>query len=90
MGTVSAMVVQGERTQLALRIDAINDVAELKDIVPEEAEILRPGLEQCLRPVAGESFQGMTVSARKTIWYLSVERLFERLIEAFSISRKMV
>jgi chemotaxis signal transduction protein len=86
-GTVSTMVVHGAATQLGLRIDAVNDVAELHDTLPAEAEILRPGLERCLTPVAATSFQGTTVSARKTIWYLSVEKLLERLIEVFSTPR---
>ncbi|MGD2062495.1 MAG: chemotaxis protein CheW [Nitrospirota bacterium] len=89
-GTMSAMVVQANGTQLSLRIDAINDVAELQEMFQAEAEILRPGLEHCLIPVAAASFQGTSVSARKTIWYLSIERLFDRLIEVFSTSRKDV
>lgn len=89
-GTMSAMVVQGEGTQIGLRIDAVNDVVELQDTLPAEAEILRPGLERCMTPVAATSFQGTPASGRKTIWYLSVERLFDRLIELFSTSRKKV
>lgn len=89
-GTVSAMIVQGEGTQLGLRIDAVNDVAEVQELRAAEAEILRPGLEHCLSPVAAVSFQGTTATARRTIWYLSVERLFDRLIEVFSTSRKKV
>lgn len=89
-GTMSAIVVQGESTQLGLRIDAVNDVVELQDTRPAEAEILRPGLEKCMNPVAATSIQGASVSGRKTIWHLSVERLFDRLIEVFSTPRKKV
>ena len=88
--TMSAIVVQGESTQLGLRIDAVNDVVELQDTRPAEAEILRPGLEKCMNPVAATSIQGASVSGRKTIWHLSVERLFDRLIEVFSTPRKKV
>jgi chemotaxis signal transduction protein len=89
-GIISAIIVQTGGTQFGLRIDAVSDVAEFRDLTAAKAEILRPGLENCLRPVAATSFHGRTASARRTIWYLSADQLLDRLTETFSTSRKDV
>jgi hypothetical protein len=85
--TVRVMIVQGESAQVGLRIDAVRDVAECQELLPAQGEILRPGLELCLKPVAAESFQTVSAAAGTTVWYLLVSELFDRLTEIFSTSR---
>jgi len=85
--TVRVMIVQGGGTQLGLRIDEVRDVAEYQELLPAEGEILRPGLELCLIPVAAESFQTVSAAAGRTIWHLLVSELFDRLTEIYSTSR---
>jgi len=85
--TVKVMVVQGGGGQVGLRIDAVRDVAEYQELIPADGEILRPGLELCLKPVAAESFQTVSAGAEGTIWHLLVGELFDRLTEIFSTSR---
>jgi len=85
--TMRVMIVQGGGTQVGLRIDAVRDVAEYQELLPAEGEILRPGLELCLKPVAVESFQTISAAAGRTIWHLLVGEMFDRLTEIFSTSR---
>lgn len=85
--TVRVMILQGEGTQVGLRIDMVRDVDEYQEMVPAAGEILRPGLEICLKPVAAESFLTASAAAGGTIWYLLVDELLDRLAEIFSTSR---
>ena len=85
--TVRVMIIQGKGTQVGLRIDAVRDVADHQELLPADGEILRPGLELCLKPVAAESFQTVSPAAGRTIWHLLVSELFDQLTEIFSTSR---
>jgi len=85
--TVKVMVVHAGGGQVGLRIDAVKDVAQYQELIPADGEILRPGLELCLKPVAAESFQTVSAAAGRTIWHLLVGELFDRLTEIFSTSR---
>ena len=85
--TVQVMVVHGDGKQLGLRIDGVRDVAEYRELRPADGEILRPGLETCLKPVAAASFHTLNSAATGTIWHLLVSSLFDRITELFSRPR---
>jgi hypothetical protein len=85
--TARVMIVQEEGIQVGLRIDEVKDVAEYQALIPAQGEILRPGLELCLKPVAAESFRPVSTAAGRTVWHLLVRELCERLTEIFSTSQ---